>query len=85
MCAALVPSDDEVAVCSAYLKHRGVNGTIIFAMLSGSQAYNLAHANSDKDYLGSLHVLLMHLSFCCQLVLTHVASLLLGRNLHGRQ
>ena len=58
MSADLTPSDDEFSVCSAYLKHRGVEGTIIFAMLSGSQAYNLAHAGSDKDYLGSSHLVL---------------------------
>lgn len=46
-------SEDPIEVTTAYLKHRGVKGTIIFAMLTGSQAYNLAHQNSDKDYLGT--------------------------------
>lgn len=55
--------DDPIAVTSAYLKHRGVKGTIIFAMLTGSQAYNLAHKDSDKDYLGAYSHALVFV--CC--------------------
>lgn len=47
-----ISSEGPIAVTSAYLKHRGVKGTVIFAMLTGSQAYNLATLKSDKDYLG---------------------------------
>lgn len=45
-------SEDPIQVTQAYLNHRNVKGTIIFAMLTGSQAYNLVNEQSDKDYLG---------------------------------
>lgn len=48
-----VDSADPMDVCKAYLLHRGVSGKVIFAMLTGSQAYNLVTPTSDKDYLGT--------------------------------
>lgn len=48
----IMESDDPMVVCQHYLAHRGVQGTVIFAMMTGSQAYNLATPASDKDYLG---------------------------------
>ena len=53
MAASEAPSDDPLAVCKEYLQYRGVTGTVIFAMMTGSQAYNLTTASSDKDYLGT--------------------------------
>jgi len=38
-------------VSEKYLERRGINGRIIFSMLSGSQSYNLHHSNSDNDYV----------------------------------
>jgi hypothetical protein len=35
-----------------FMKRKGVNGKIIMAMVTGSQAYNLANELSDHDFFG---------------------------------
>jgi predicted nucleotidyltransferase len=35
-----------------FLESRKTNGTVLFVMVTGSEAYNLAEDHSDLDYLG---------------------------------
>lgn len=44
--------DDCLRVARSFLAEKGFVGEILFCMVGGSQAYNLAHADSDIDYVG---------------------------------
>ena len=41
-----------LAVAEAFLVEKGVRGRVLMCRLTGSTAYGLAHAKSDKDYVG---------------------------------
>lgn len=41
-------------VANTFLSDKGVRGRILMCIVTGSTAYNLAHAKSDLDYVGTL-------------------------------
>lgn len=45
------PSDCKEAA-DGFLAKNNIEGTVVFASLTGSQAYGLAHHGSDLDYVG---------------------------------
>jgi len=45
-------SEDPHRQVELFMHRKGVNGKIILAMVTGSQAYNLANEHSDYDFLG---------------------------------
>jgi len=48
-----IPTPEKIGEqATQFLSEWGVKGTILFCMVTGSHAYNLAHEDSDLDYLG---------------------------------